>query len=395
MQYKIYEHFYEDVEKKLNRIGKKCRKHGNPFTFNIVGEEVKEIVDEETMVKRYYKFIVVDVEGTAKINDYECVAVLENHQHGNVIRRINTEIEIPERFLYTGNYCEHCNSKRKRNELYIIHNTVTDEFKQVGKNCLMLYTNGLNAEYVTSYIDGITELEEHDNTIVGGGKYYISVGEVLSYATEIINKMGYFNTNANLPTKYLVTDMLLQERLDKRLDIMNSALKDNNFHIRFSQNDFYKKSTEEIVKNITDYYLGLNNDTEFINNVQVLLKEGYTEYKNIGYLCYLPQGYLKHIEQEAERAKQKIINQKSIYFGEIGKRYKDIEIGKIKNTACIDTLYGEMYVYKIVLESGEILIWKTSKWIDTDSVKTITFTVKSHTEYKETMQTEITRCVLS
>jgi hypothetical protein len=153
MQYNIYEDYFVDIEKKLKRIGKKCEKHGNPFVFNVVGTEIKEVVDKETKEKRYYKFIVVEVEGTAKINDYECVAVLENHEFGNVIRRINTEIEIPERFLNTDNYCEHCNSKRPRKELYIIHNVKTDEFKQVGSSCLMLYTNGLNAEYVASYIN--------------------------------------------------------------------------------------------------------------------------------------------------------------------------------------------------------------------------------------------------
>lgn len=396
MQYKIYEDFYNEVEKKLNRIGKKCKKHGNPFTFNVIGTEIKEVVDEETKVSKYYKFVIVDVEGTAKINDYECVAILENHEHGNVIRRINTEIEIPDRFLHTDNFCEHCNSKRIRKELYIIHNTVTNEFKQVGSNCLMLYTNGLNAEYVASYIDGITELEEFDGIVGGGGKHYIPVDEILSYATEIINKMGYFNSNSNCPTKYLVSNMLTHLRLDEKLDIVNRQLKENNFYIRFNENDFHKENTEEAVKNIIDYYLGINDkNNEFINNVQVLLKEGYTEYQNIGYLCYLPQGYLKHIEHEVERAKQKDLNQKSKYFGNIGERYKDVSIYDMKNIACVDTMYGEMYVYKIVLESGEILIWKTSKWIDTDNVKTITFTVKNHAEYKETMQTEITRCKLS
>ena len=59
-------------------------------------------------------------------------------------------------------------------------------------------------------------------------------------------------------------------------------------------------------------------------------------------------------------------------------------------------MYGLMFVYKIVLENGDILIWKTSKWIDNDEqVSSITFTVKSHEEYKNIKQTEVTRCKLN
>ena len=76
MLYAIYEGFFADVEKKLNRIAKKCAKYGNEFTFDIVGKEIREIKDEDDFTVNY-KFILVEVEGTAKIDDWECVAVLD------------------------------------------------------------------------------------------------------------------------------------------------------------------------------------------------------------------------------------------------------------------------------------------------------------------------------
>lgn len=397
MKYRIYEEFYNDVEKKLKRIGKKCAKHGNPFTFEVVGEEIQEVENEETKIKAHYKFIIVEVEGTAKIDDYECVAVLENHEHGNVIRRINTTIDIPQRFLNTDNFCEHCNSKRRRNELYIIHNTETDEFKQVGSNCLLLYTKGLNAEYVAGYIDGITELEEYDGFIGGGsGKYYIPVEQVIEYATEIINKMGYFNSHSYCPTKSLVKDMLyLNNSLEDKIDIVNKTLRDCDFVIRFTEDDFHRDSTKEVAKNIINYYLNVENDSEFINNVQVILKDGYVEYQNVGFLCYLPEGYFKHIKKEIEKAKQKRIDKESNYFGTVGERYKDLNIYDMKVLANYETMFGLMYVYKIVLENGNILIWKTTSWFEElEKFKKIDFTIKAHNEYKDTKQTEVTRCKL-
>lgn len=398
MQYRIYEEFFNDVEKKLKRIEKKCAKHGNPFKFEIIGSEIEERIDKKTKEKIYYKFIIVEVEGTAKINDYECVAVLENHDSGNVIRRINTDIEIPDRFMHTKNVCEHCNSNRQRKELYIIHNVVTDEFKQVGSSCLMLYTNGLNAEYVTSYINGITELEEYDGFVGSGGKYYIPVDEVLCYATEIINKMGYFNSNSNLPTKHLVIEMLSKyDDLSKKLSRVNEDLYIHDFEVRFYPNDFNKKDTDNVVKEIIEYYLSLNPDNEFINNVQVILKDRYVEYHNVGFLCYLPSGYYKYIESEKKRAERSVIDGKSEYFGIIGKRYKEESVDKIEIVNSYSTMYGTVYIYKILLKSGNILIWKSTNWFEDKelrSVDEITFTVKSHEEYRNVKQTDVTRCKL-
>ena len=155
MVYAIHEHFFPDVEKKLKRVARKCEKHGNGFTFEVKGEEVRERTCENGM-KEYNKFILIDVEGTAKIDDWECIAVLEINSAGNIVRKINTEIDIPKRFWNSDNICEHCGSKRYRTNLYVIHNTVTDEWKQVGGSCLKLYTGGLNMEYVAAYMDGIT-----------------------------------------------------------------------------------------------------------------------------------------------------------------------------------------------------------------------------------------------
>lgn len=397
MRYKIYEEFYEKVEKKLNRIGKKCAKHGNPFTFEIVGDEIVEVENEDGY-KNYYKFIIVEVEGTAKISDYECVAVLEIHKSGNVIRRINNEINIPTKFLHTENICEHCNSKRKRNELYIIHNVVTDEFKQVGSDCLNLYTHGLNAEYVASYIDGITELEEYDGCVGGGGKYYIPVKDIIGYSSEIIDKMGYFNSNSDLPTKRLLVEILLHGSMQKKIANINEMLRSFNFYnVYFDMVDFDKDETSDKVEEIIKYYLSLKADSEFIHNVQVLLKDGYIEWQNIGFLCYLPEGYNKYIQKEIKKAGQKLVDEKSEYFGEIGKRYKDVNVYDIRILTGWDTQFGFTYLYKIVLDNGNVLIWKSTNWYNDEDllkVKKIDFSVKEHTEYKDMKQTNVTRCKL-
>lgn len=395
MIYAIYEGIFSEVERKLNRIIRKCEKHGNPFTFEVKGEEIRENINEETGAKEYYKFILVEVEGTAKIDDWEAVAVLEIHNGGNIIRRINTAIDIPERFKHTENICEHCNSKRQRKNLYIIHNTKTDDWKQVGGSCLKLYTNGLNMEYVTAFFDGITELEENDGIFYRGGKPYIPIYEVLSYAVEVVEKAGYFNSQAFPSTKWIVSEFLSKNR-SRAIEDINHELYFQKSDLSFSMDDFGKENTEYTIDKIVDYYTNLEDNSEFIHNIKVILNEGYVQIQNIGFLCYLPQGYKKHLQKEEERIRKEKIAANSNHFGEIGKRYKEKEIQHIDLVTCWETMYGTTYIYKIILADGTNLIWKTSNWFCLeDKFDKVTFTVKGHNEYKGEKQTEVTRCKIT
>ena len=305
---------------------------------------------------------------------------------------------IPEKFLYSGNFCEHCNSKRQRKNLYIIHNAETDDWKQVGGNCLMQYTNGLNMEYVAAWMDGITELEENNGIVMDSYTPYYKVDEVISYAVEIIGKIGYFNTSAYLPTKRLVSHLLFN-RLNNAIELINYDLE--SFNVEFSQNDFFHDETEEIVQKIMEYYENLEDSSEFVHNVQVMLKEGYVTEKNIGYLCYLPEGYAKYINKAKRDEAKKAEKAKSEHFGEVGKRYKNISVQSIEVITSWETMYGTTYIYKITLENSCVLTWKTSKWVFLDdegekvNVEKITFTVKEHKEYKSEKQTEVTRCKIN
>lgn len=263
---------------------------------------------------------------------------------------------------------------------------------------MILYTGGLNAQYVVSYIDGITELEKFD-MFVGGAKHYINVDDVLNLSVEIIDKMGYFkSTDFGICTRDLVKIAIYEQKSGTKymVSTINYELEKNKYYdVSFNTKDFYKDDTEEKVKAIKEYYLSLENDSEFINNVQVLLKEGYTTSKNIGFLAFLPEGYNRYLKKESKKTDRENKLQLSEHFGEISKRYRDIEVSSMSKITSWCSDYGETYLYMIVLKNDNILIWKSSNWYskeDMESVSKIDFTVKAHKEYKGIKQTDVTRC---
>jgi hypothetical protein len=143
----------------------------------------------------------------------------------------------------------------------------------------------------------------------------------------------------------------------------------------------------------------LEDNSEFVHNIKVMLDEEYVLAKNFGFLCYLPEGYARYIKKEEERRAEEAKKVETKYFGEVGKRYKDKVISYITLITSWETQWGATYIYKIVLEDGSILTWKTSNGLylldKNEAFDKISFTVKEHKDYKGEKQTEVTRCNVS
>lgn len=126
MIYKIFEGNMEELEMKLKRVQRKCEKYGVYFYYERVGEEFVE--KDENGNKIVIRCLIVDIEGTAIINNWRFIGTVEHTSNGNVIKKC-CDVEIPKRYYTIDTICEHCNSNRRRKSTYIVQNTVTNEFK--------------------------------------------------------------------------------------------------------------------------------------------------------------------------------------------------------------------------------------------------------------------------
>ena len=164
------------------------------FNLPFIGEEFKEITCPNKN-KQTFKFIVIEVEGTAKLNDWEFVASIDHFKNGNVIRKAITNLEIPDKYRYGDSYCEHCNTKRSRKNTYIVHNIKTNEFKQVGKSCLKDFTRGMSIEQVTFMLSLRDLFEEAEEQVYSpsfsSNKFYFNTREILKYGAETVRLFGY------------------------------------------------------------------------------------------------------------------------------------------------------------------------------------------------------------
>ena len=403
MEYLIYEDFFPNLDRKILSIGKKCAQNGNPFSYCVLGDEFQERKNSAGK-SAVYRFIRIDVSGLATAGEYTAVAMLEMHNTGNLIRLIDRSVTLPEKFRTSLNVCEHCHSSRERKNLFVVRNNQTGEFKQVGKSCLKLYTGGLNAETVAHALDLVTELE-NAGKVEGScfaSRKWASVDYVLSVAGMFIGKMGYQKSeDTMLPTSALVRRVAMSEDLARAKDDVNDALYRYGLKFRIESSDLENLTSPEAletVEKIKRYWISETekpeNNSEFYNNVHILLSENFVESKNFGILSYLPEGYRRLLESEKRKAERAQLPEVQ-HYGEVGKRYRKIPAKRITLVTSYETLYGYTDIFRIILQDGGEITWKTSTWVDEQIRKSenfmVDFTVKAHGEFRGVNQTEVTR----
>lgn len=390
--YYILEGNIERLERKLKTIANKCKMYGCEFSYNKVGEEYRQIAVDSTR-KITAKFIVVEVTGVAKVNGWRFVATVEHTPNGNIIHSYGDEgIQIPIKYRTTDPICEHCNTKRHRNDTYLIYNEDTKEWKQVGKSCLRDFTGGLDAEHIAKYISYFDEIIKGE-TISSRGSYtpYYCVTDILKYAAECVKHFGYFKRDALRST----ADRCFEYYLVDTNDLRCPADYFNQLQQEMAECQFQPDSNNKLVEDAMDWVLNTEDESDYIYKLKVICKAKYVTRRNLGLLVSLIPSYNRHIERESELKKQAEEAElcPSKHIGNIGDKIEFDSAAECLTS--VDTEYGVSFLYKFIDNEGNIFTWFTSKWVDKDIKYHVKGTVKGHDEFRGCKQTNLTRCRLS
>lgn len=393
-RYDIFEGNMERLEKKLTRIANKCEKYGCSFHYSKVGETFRTMEDENG-IPYTAKFIVIEAEGTAIVNDWEFVASIEHTEKGNIIDRIG-DIEVPERYYQGKPICEHCKSNRYRKYTYIVRNTVTNQFMQVGKSCLQDFTNGMSAEGIAHYISLFDTLIEGEAPYPGCyGERYLNTKTALKFVAETIKHFGYVRTQDSGRSTasrafgyYEVSHGYIWNR-----EVM-LQLKSEMDSVGFNEESL---DTVQLVHDALNWILQQEETNNYMHNLKTACSLEYVTYKNSGILASLFPTYNRELEYQAEKAErerriaaERANEQKSIFIGKVKDRIT-IKVYSVKCVTSWETDFGITRIYKIVDVEGNVYTWKTGNFLE-DKIDTLVGTVKDHKEYRGIKQTEITRC---
>jgi len=387
--FKILYENVEDFKKLLERLNRKAVKLGvPPVSYAFLDTEVEHCDDGRVNIWRIY-----GISGKApSLSDWEFVAAIEHGDLENLIYALsNKEGAVPEFYRSVAKVCDHCGYRRKRIHTYIVHNLVTDEWKQVGSGCLKDFL-GLHTDpmAIGRWFDGLLDLEEKVR------KYAKMPGALMA---------GGYHTRYGL-------EHYLRHTL--------TVLAGDNFNYVASKNTYNKMDTTglrgwfccpnptpDVVSNkhwsdLETYFTYLKTaapDTlsDYERNLLAVVVNGYVERNQ----ACLAASALLASKRYAERLNRPVSPPRPVseHIGDVGKR-STFNL-KFTGVTHFDGYYGETACCRFLDGRGNNFVWFASNSPDFDDTEDrgkwyeVTGTVKKHGEYRGTKQTVLTRCKFS
>lgn len=303
--YNIAKNQWDNILKQLE----KCKALIGDFEYKIIGEDVIDqhhdrlygdahlgggFSDTWNIKIPVYK---VEIKCTVKENDWVVCAIVKHvdGQNGVTITPIKQKDGInipslPDKFFgESGIFCDHCHTNRDRNLGFIVYNTKTNEFKQVGKACLKLYT-GISPAGLLA-LNNVYNTLESEVWEGGRGKLKTcSLHDALEYSYAATKVFGYIKSSAAYSTKDLVLDMIYGfGPTDKDTEDYKKAMKV--FDYLYKNEKSIKEDVEKIISFIkNDYDSG---DIAFNNNLKTVVSGDIISINQIGIACCIPNLYFR------------------------------------------------------------------------------------------------------
>ena len=422
MLFKVYEGNVDRLEKLLAKVERKCKKHGAPFHAEKVKEEIEEIKltygdtlqEEEIYTKeedkgysifnkpKYakVKYCYYEIEGIAKYNNYIVVGYCEQAPNNTVlINKVGThEIDIPTYYYNLQNLiCEHCKRGKKLKKGYIVYNTTTNDYKLVGSGCLKEYTSGYSAEEVARFYESFETLATFETPYIAERPIiYLDLEYLLSWSVAIVDCFGF------APSSYeedSTKDMLLSTLAYTKGRMTTKEKKRYlnkcdrfNFKIDFEESDTAK------AKEIIHWFLEQSPNNDYMQTCYNLTKANAARYRDFGYVVSMVNTFNKAMIRQAKEEARKKALQKDIetsqYLGDAGETLNIENIASCKVLTSWANGFGDytiLYQFKDI--DGNVIIWKTTKGIDTEKeIAILKGKIKELKEFRGIKQTVLTRC---
>lgn len=369
MSYSIPSYNYSNLFNLVVKFNAKAAKNGlAPLYITKISTNMVEEKDNKLNISEYVEYTEFNLTGTIPvINGWKIIAAVDHIDGVNVINKFpGIEIELPVEFYSRNPYCDHCNTRKIKKHSILIQNIETSEYKHVGKTCLKDFFNK-DVDYYIAYFSDITNLftsiDGEFSERMSSYEIHYDIKEILQIAFCSIRQWGYIKSSE-----------------------MGSTKSSINYYFDKGAVDF--KFIDEDSKNVEKAIEWLSNQSpsDFINNLNNLVKIRYISYKYFGYVAGLAGCYLKSVSENSNKV---AINNE--FVGNIGKRENFVV--KLLNKMAIESYYGVSYLHIFLDNNNHKLSWFSSRGTDmeVDEIYTIKGTVKSHKEYKGENQTQLTR----
>jgi len=361
------------IKARLEKLAKKAVKNGNPDITVSFGEVFARKVNTE-YGDMMIDYVSVTVSGEApRIAGWDFLARIELLGEENLVHRVpGTEKVLEERFRTHDGFCDHCNSARRRNDVFVLAN---DE-KQiaVGRQCLREFLGIDDPKAIVAraqFFEELKDMDEEEGLGDFGSFGFYGMNEVLSLAAANIRKHGYVSKARQIETGDATTGQMVSWGL--------AGVPAYKIDVTAEDRDWAKKTVEFFRR---DGLFG----NEYMDNIRVLTKQDIVKKEHVALISSAV------ITAQRELA-PKAATKESNFVGEVKGRLKDVSLLLEKIIYLGSGSFGPSYLHLLKDADGNAFSWITGNKVEAaEGTKlTVDATVKDHKVYKGTKQTVLTR----
>lgn len=382
----------------------------------VLGESVDVKADLEMRVRHgggiraeltgnILEWLHLTVEGEApKYAGWILTAVLEPLDLGdegveNIIKAVPGHT-VPAEYRDRVGECDHCHTKRKRNETFVVKHEERGEEKMVGRNCIADFLGHTDPHRLANLAEWMADVGvlcggAEDEGWLGGGGRVASAWDLehfLCWTSAIIRADGWTSKGAAFDKEWLVptvsTVLLMVGGKPKKM---------NESEWRELVERYAPDAARiERARAAAEWAANLNAEGEiesdYLYNVNLIARAGHVTGKTAGLAASIVSAHARAEERELEKAKR--AKRKNEWYGDVGDK---IEIAvRCERVIEIPGEWGVTGLHKMRGLEGRSFDWFSSsaEWMDEGEICWISGRVKKHEEYRGWKTTMLTRVKL-
>lgn len=363
-----------NIEKRIAKLARKAAKNGNPDISVSFGETFIREVDTE-YGKTDVEFVSVTVTGEApRIAGWDFLARIELLGDENLVHSVpGSDIQLDQSFRHHNGYCDHCNSARRRNDVFVLSNG--SEQIAVGRTCLREFLGIDDPKAIISraqFFEELRDARDEDDLGNFGSFGYVYLPEVLEYAAANIRLNGYVSKAKQQETGELTTGDTVMLNIQKAIGFD-----------KLEPNDTDKEWTEKTIQ----FFRGQEDfGNDYMDNLRVIMKQDIIKKQHVNLIA---SAVITAQRQLAPKPKIKESN----FVGEVKTRLRGLELMLEKIIYLGYSSFGESYLHLMKDSDGNVFSWITGKKLQKAEGELIRVdgTVKQHKLYNGVKQTVLTR----
>lgn len=391
MSYRIPAINFEQLQRHLELTNKRRTRSGlTPISVRITSTTTETVKNEALGFSYEADVLICEIEGESapSHSGWTLVAIVEPVSDNEcLIREVPGQV-CPPKYRVTDLHCDHCLQPRRRKEVYVLKHTDGDTI-QVGCNCLADF---FGTRKITAFIKEIEALRKIDElyrsaeapTFFQVREQVVPTIEFVCIASVLSRKYGWVSR-----AEAKEENVSSKATADKAWMICRDASAD--WVKQFVQSEGLQADSQDLASAQAAIKWAASIDpskakTTYLHDLAVSCRQPVVNFKRAGYVASVLVAYQHYQDQQAANAASK-------HIGAKGERRVFTNL-KILVTTPYLTEFGSKLIVKFIDDSGNVLIWKTTKWPDwvrADTIVSVKATVKDHVEYKGRKETQLVR----